>query len=246
MSNEPYGSILDTLFSITPMNGFKMDSKGKKCSHRGFTLLELLVTIAIAGLIFSIVYVTLFQSIKVQQDVIESRRSYRLIQMILHQVFYDLLCVYSVEPYEQMPLIGRSNVMGDRRYDSIVFTAANNYPGYGRLRGSDLVETAYYCRESETENKGDERGKGLFVLYKRIQSPPAEPYDSGGYAFDFTDKILEFKLEYFDGESWRDEWDSALMQRLPRQIKVTVTLANEQENEIRLSTTVELPLTHDI
>ena len=63
----------------------------------------------------------------------------------------------------------------------------------------------------------------------RIDSSPDAYADEGGYFATLSDLVQSFKVVYFDGEEWVEEWFST---ELPYAIEFTLTLVDADE-EIR-------------
>jgi hypothetical protein len=81
----------------------------------------------------------------------------------------------------------------------------------------DLWEVGY---RFETAPEG---GPELVRREKRDLDKERTPLE-GGTDMIVTDRIGDLRLRYLDGTTWKDEWDTRTMGRLPRAVEIRLVL----------------------
>lgn len=181
-------------------------------ARAGFTLAELLVGMLISSLILGAaagVFVTSMDSWN------RGERTYRLQQVA--QTTGDLIERHlrsAVGPSGARSFLfsGEDLSNGDTYGHRLIFLSAAG----GRLpRGeapTDMSEVEFGFDPAEDD-----------ALTMRIDTTPDDELDAGGYNVTLTPLIKSFKVLYFDGTDWLEEWDD---NKLPQAVEFHLTLAD--------------------
>jgi type II secretory pathway pseudopilin PulG len=167
-------------------------------AKRGLTLVELMVSATlVAGVVGSACLCLITgrragDEAERRMDVLQSAR------VALERMTRDLQVACPLDP--DFALIGMDRSRDGVEADNIDFATHNWTP---RCPGeSDLCEVSYFV-DPDPET-GD-----LALFRRRDPSPDAEPL-AGGYREQIVVGVRAFRLEYYDGVAWYDEWGSAL------------------------------------
>ncbi|MCB0354380.1 MAG: prepilin-type N-terminal cleavage/methylation domain-containing protein [Bdellovibrionales bacterium] len=209
-----------------------------------FTLIELMMAIAILGVILTMIYGAL-TSIMRAKNVIEDQREVRQIaNAVLTRLTREMQLAYPGIPRLPPPdkleerfgskdnLLGEKETVGSGRpADHIVFVAlsAGQYVPDGLTHGG-LVQISYSMQEDPEEKSAD--GKSVYVLV-REEVPYLRPYEDAykqRMVFPLTNRIRSFQLRYLDLENdeWVSTWGNEKGMGLPAMIEFSFELESEQ------------------
>lgn len=226
---------------------------------RGVTLIELLIVVAIIGLITAAASRALMFGLDTERRLRDDLRKEdristfeREITEILQQAFLSSTAAdsstYFIATFSegQQGLQPGGGAQGPGA-DDLVFTAVG-----GRLRSDVLEETGDF--ETANERFGPQGGmseielttvgfdapaeaQGLFV---REQRPADGDPSQGGFQRVVNPDVESIQFEFFDGGEWRTEWDSRSTEadRLPAAVRVRYRLRDEEQDR---TLTVRLP-----
>lgn len=208
---------------------------------KGFTLLELLLAIAIAAVIITTVNFAFFQSHANIESVGAQREVYQTVRIVMDRMIKDLTCTYLPTDNRQMTqdeislyrFVGINDDTGETDRDSISFTSTTDI-GFSRASGS-VCEVGYYLKE-------DEENKGIYTLMRREDPTPHYGVSKEGQELEIAEGVTGMNIVYLDDTSQEtDEWDLLKRLTLPRQVKVTLTIGSG-EDAMSFSVTASLPL----
>jgi len=200
----------------------------RRSAERGFTLVEILAVILLTGLVMYAVYSVLFSTLKARRFVDNAVGVYEVGPQIIDLVVEDLNGVAFGLVEENKGLKGGvQNVGGtDVSYLDLVTTrdsrTINPSASIDGELHSDLTEIGYHLVESTNY-------PGYLELYRREEWGVDDKPLADGLYHKVYDRIKEFTLEYVeagkeDADSFDDSWDTSDKKRLPRAIKLRVTL----------------------
>ena len=207
----------------------------------GFTLLELLLAIAIAAIIITTVNFAFFRSHANIESVGAQREVYQTIRIVMDRMIKDLTCAYLPTNNRQMTVdeislyrfVGVNEEAGEADRDSITFTTTTDI-GFSRVSGS-VGEVGYYLKENEEE-------KGIYTLMRREDPTPHYGVTKAGQELEIAEGITGMDIVYLDENSREtEEWDLSERLTLPKQVKVTLTMGSG-EKAMSFSATASLPL----
>jgi len=212
-------------------------------SHQnsGFTLLELLLAVAIAAVIIATVNFAFFQSHKNIEAVRTQREAYQTVRIIMDRMIKDLTCSYVPAGRTQMTtqdlsmyrFIGVNDDSSGVDKDTISFTTTTDI-GFSKVPGG-ICEVDYYLKEMEDR-------KSVYTLMRREDPTPHAGITKSGNEMEMADGVLAMNIVYIDESNQEvNEWDLARKLTLPKQVKVTLTMESGKDKQI-FSATAFLPL----
>lgn len=171
----------------------------------GFTLIEMLIVLALLSVILTALYSTFFISLRAvtgldtsMLKLQECRAALDVIRREIDSSFYK-----DNDKYTDFKLDDR-DVYGKQ-------TSRIRLTAFSLLRAG-IAEVGYFVEETD----------GRLNLYKSI----AAPFDSQEeiQRVDIIEDIGEFIVEAKYGDKWIKTWDSSLMHRLPEEVKISIQI----------------------
>jgi general secretion pathway protein J len=175
------------------------------CGRAGFTLIEILMAIAILSIILSALYSTFFLSHKAMEGLDESlvklQECRAMMDMLRREgdsIFYSLgnkNCIFKMEDRD---LYGK-------QASRWVFTAFSPIiPGLSMI-SYEVEEVA-----------------GKPMILKKIRSAyQSEGSEEGA---EMIEEVEAFAVEARDKERWVKQWDASEIKKIPEEIRVTITV----------------------
>lgn len=222
--------------------GFLTPLKG----HHGFTLMEVLIAIAILAIVMAIVYGSFVQTRRVIDRAEGAVDELRGVRVAFNRMMLDLNMAFISTPVSQTPpqttqnnestfFVGTDGVAGGYPNDSIDFTSFSNKIRSRDARESDQMEVGYYL-------KRDYEGKA--VLMKREKKRLDKNPMYGGKSYEITEDIVGLNFRYLKEGAWYDSWDSRAKSpvAIPEAVEITIIVKESDEVESSYKTVVEIPL----
>ena len=206
----------------------------------GFTLFEVLITLAILGVILSILYMTFHQSMKVMADTDDRAEAIQQGRMILERMTGDLKGAILFPQKEgnqgfRTGLIARSAKEGTDFMDRLDFTTLADAASPAGEWG--VGEVGYYLDR-------EPGGRGL-TLFRRQDGAMDGDLTRGGRSIAVCDGVRSLSFSYFDrtGRNVKD-WDSLageMKGKLPSRVEVDLRLEDSRSQVHEFRTQVFLP-----
>lgn len=204
-----------------------MSSKAK-----GFTLLEVLIAVAIMAVLVTVIYTSFSTSSRNVEQAEASRDATDLARTLLAKLSADIANAYvnagMNSPVTLTIFYGKKEEGGASdekiRHDALTLTTLTNWRKPDS-RETDLWEVGYFFKE-KTDGTG-------FVMMRRekrelINDSPAL---EGGVEYEMTDRVEGLQFRYYDiaTKKWLDAWDSRTagssnLQQMPVPKAVEITL----------------------
>ncbi len=207
------------------------------CKENGFTLLEVLLALAILASVLATVYMV-FSTTGRNVEQAEARRdSTDLARTLLTRISNDIANAY-INPamLNQTIFYGKKeeSMTGSdkQRHDSLSLTTLTNWRR-ADSKETDLWEVGYFFKE-----KPD--GKG-FVLMRREKRELSKdvPAGEGGIEYQITDRVTSFQARYNrGGDTWNDEWSTK--NTLPPIVEIALTLDSGMTYTARVKTEMNM------
>lgn len=222
--------------------------------HRGFTFLEVVLSITILVLIMGVTYGALNQITRAKKLLDDSRDSKFIADAILSRFTRELQLAYPLgsvipppqkknQPYPgQPPLFGESKGKGQGEgLANVTFLALEGgqyLPDGGTHTG--VVQISYRA-EKDPE---DPSSKTLVLV--RDEMPNTKPYDLAykkRMTFPITKSLVELSFRYFDckSETWSDDWGTPPRTGFPSLIHFNFTLRSPMGRDESFATTLYIP-----
>lgn len=213
-----------------------------RVKKNGFTLFEVLMTLAILAVVFSLLYMTFHHSMAVmahtedRADVIQRGR------LILERMEGELKGTF-IPAQENLSsafcygLVGRSTKEGDDFMDRLDFTTLANPLASSPARKGEILELGY----SLDHEPG---GKGL-TLFRRQDEAIDGDLLRGGHSSAVCDRVRSLSFSFFDSlGGMQKEWNSlegAHRNELPNRIEIQLKLEDSRGQLHVFRTQVYLP-----
>lgn len=192
---------------------YRTSPKDKR-SARGFTLVELLVAVALSAVLVLVLYSTFFTVIRAGEsgsegftDLVRTSRLFDRLTRDVHAAFYR-------------PTLEATSFKGGIKGSSsaLSFTTLTR-PAYSeRAPSSGVVEVSYFLESGPD-------GTDLIREVKNV-------FTGTSVKVAAVEGVEGFEASYYNGLEWSKAWDTGLEGDIPVAVKVEVTLASGE----RLST----------
>jgi prepilin-type N-terminal cleavage/methylation domain-containing protein len=233
-------------------------------AERAFTLVEVLLAVALLSIIVTVMYSAFHTMGRIMLRNEQTKGAYQTARLIMARMRQDLSCARYSPTLKNFTFSGEDvegEVIGgdDRGADAVTFvTSAHVISGRDAPEG-DLAEVSYYL---------DEYNPGIFV--RREDVSPDDELETGGILQILGKNVVGLNFTYLDGreetsrragqrdasasaaagedetleerKAWKDEWDSNETPYLPRAVRIDLSVENEEGEIEDFSTTVVLAM----
>lgn len=196
--------------------------------RRGFTLLEVLVTLAIMSMVMLALYVTLDGTLRARDQLEIESRVARLGPEILDLVEADLRRAWILNIDEDAVFRGEARTIDGEAADSLHFLSNVDSTLTRRIGerelSSDVCETGYALRRNPVL-------PDVLELWRRqsfhVDEDPLRNGDHGVYEL-LHDRVVRFQVRYRERvdplEEPLHDWDAAARHRLPALVEIELAL----------------------
>jgi len=220
----------------------------------GFTLLEVMVALAIIGIIVGLVYGTFAGTAESKEEIETGNDIYHEARWALDKLEADLSSAYLSRNANSETLFYGLNRdgAGGLPVDELHFNSFNHFKFNPTAQESDQCEISYFLMENPDT--------GVLTLYRREDATPDEDPMEGGEFYELAEGVLAFNLRYFDGYDWLDDWDSRnfeddeevvetdieqtdeMIEAIPVAVEVTLIMQGPREAQIAFHTKIRILL----
>lgn len=205
--------------------------------RKGFTLLEVLLTIVILAIIMALIYGVVVSTVQAANRIEEVMQGVEIGPAILSQIREDLDGAFLTDPKaEQFVGLDRKFSYGDRdRVDFLTTTMT-----YDREK-DDLDPRFYGLNEVGYTVLDHPHSTDFGILYRRIDPFLDSDPLKGGRLVELYDRVKSFNVEYVDDPSKPavSTWNSKEKQgKLPRAIRIELVIVVGREEERKYTLTV--------
>ena len=227
--------------------------RAKKSGSFGFTLIEVMVAIALLAVISILLWQSMGASVQSKERFEKKDQVFREATLSLDRMAQDLSTAMLLSSVEFLGVSenGEQNTksafigenLGDQ--DKVSFHALSHIRYLKDVKESDQAEISYFLEpQSESSDDSEISTADLFVLKKREQSPPDANPTEGGTIMTLLEGVKEMNLRYFDPvkAEWAEAWDttsSDYVNRLPRAIEIVLVVQDpvDEDGSLTLTTT---------
>lgn len=187
------------------MRGTPSLQRRHQVSGRGFTLLEVLITMALLSIILGALYSTFSLSHRALDGMDSSLLKLRECRTALDRIARETeSAVYSAGNRNSRFKLTDRDVYGRQASGLTLTTLSPLVPGLSLI--------SYSVEEHD----------GVMTLMKHMQSAYQPQGDTEGS--EVIEGIEEFALEAKDGITWVKTWDTAETNKLPSEVRITLTM----------------------
>lgn len=192
------------------------------CSwQHGFTLVEILIAVAIVSLILTIIYGSYVSSIDTMNYTREKMDAFSMVRLTLSRMNDEITSSFFSEDGKDVMFSGEEG--------KVDFVSSSHERIFKESKEYDLIEIGYFAEP-------DEKGESL-SLWRREDKTPDDDVLEGGEREKLIEGLKSIEFKYYDGKEWRSEWDSKEKKGLPQAVKVTLKFPEKE-----LSTIAFIPL----
>lgn len=215
---------------------------------RGFTLMEIMVAVAITALMGTVVAMAFQTSFRAKEVVEGEAEHYRMVRVALNRMAREIGSAFVSDRYDPKRYRDSNdrptNFVGER--DRLLFTTFAHQRLYTDSKESDQAVVEYFV-ETSTE-KGS---RGRQDLKRRVNPNIGERMDRGGTTDVLFEGVKKLEFDYWDSErkQWDDEWDTRRNEKksfLPTRVRITITALDENGKEARYTTQARIMLNTEL
>jgi general secretion pathway protein J len=218
--------------------------------RRGFTLIEVMVSVGIMGVIMVLIWSSTSQSLK-SKDRTEARDLlFHSGQVALRKIADDVAVTFLTS--QAAPATAAAAAQAAAETDMKTFFIGEDRGEQDALRFTSLAHMRLVKNSKESDQcriayevVPDPEEPRAFNLVRHQQPWLTKTTEVEGRSFVVAEKILRFNVEYYDDRKgdWGKEWDTEKVDwkdRLPLAVRITLVFADpdDETREIPLSTAV--------
>jgi general secretion pathway protein J len=200
-------------------------------SRRGFTLLEVMIAVAVLGLIGGLTWKSFDAASDLKARIERAEERDQTVRGAMNRIAREVSMAFLSEHYDRKRFRERPTrfvIKDGRREADLTFTSFANE----RL-AIDAKESDQALFEYKLGPDPDVSGRRN--LYRRVKPLLDEDPDRGGQTAVLAEDVVAFSVEAWDAKdrSWRPEWDSNSPQQsgpilMPSRVKISLTVKDEQ------------------
>lgn len=191
--------------------------------RRGFTLIEMMLSVALTALIFAMIGGVLLSVIQARDGVEDMLLQDKGGYGVLNTLRRDLTGVYAYQ-LGALAFKGEDKEQNGRPADELHFvTTADVAEADESGRKPRLVEVGYRMKEAD---EGD-----AIVLFRRASGLEGDPLTGGGPYSAIYQKVWSLDITYLDKDkNWQEKWEDP--KNLPLAVKVVLELLPDEVEKI--------------
>ena len=190
--------------------------------NRGFTIIEVLISISILVMIMTLLYGSFSVSLRAPDEIGSIQDRYLAIGRAMNRMAREISGAYISMHYNPLYEDSPKTIfkLKDNRLD---FTAFVHLKMVKDANESDQAEISFFVEEDEEDNS---------VQHIMRRESPMINFDPehGGMIYKLLDDVIELEIRAWNGEEWVEEWDTTKVEylnRFPERIKIEVTIYDE-------------------
>jgi prepilin-type N-terminal cleavage/methylation domain-containing protein len=211
-----------------------------KYAKKGFTLIEILVAVAIIATIVSMVYGSYFATSKSAQVCKKRIAMSQQGRKLLGKMAQQIRCSYAGSFKTSTTHAGKGSLKNEETQENITSYFVGNS---GEMDGEILkLVTTYSILEEKTPGlfeviyKFDKRTGTLLLSQERFVDAPDSYFEKKNWQ-PLVENIENIELAFSDGHQWQNTWDFKEQKKLPCAVKIDITFEDENYQQYRYGTT---------
>lgn len=192
---------------------------------RGFTLLELLLALAIFSAIMVLLLSSFTGAERVREGLSSRSRDFRQIRIVLDRIGTELQGAFASDAVEDAAMTCIADKFSGKPASTLIFTAFASADAGGDRPSAGVVKLKYFPRVGPD---------GLFVeLHREEAFLPLIENKIPTHDARMADRLLGFRVEMYGGESWTDRWPPEGKKKSALPERIAVILTDSQGTEYR-------------
>lgn len=205
--------------------------------HGGFTLLEILIALAILAIVLTVLFKTFQSTLDAIAAVDEETEVYRMARISMDVIGTDLRSTYWRDDDPRTGFAGADAGDGETAADTLQFGALINQT---LATGGEAVALASVSYRLEPETAPAEQAFGTETLFYLMRDTAGGA--GAGERADVGERVVSFNLSYFQEGTWHDSWDSAQTKKIPEAVEIELVFKSGGGRNIPFKTIVEIPV----
>jgi general secretion pathway protein J len=217
----------------------------KTLRSRGFTLMEVLVAVAILALVTGLTWASMSNSFHMKSVIEDSMDRYTGARLALERLAREVSSAWIVPPpngLETRTFVTEFRLTADGGGSRLDFVSFSHTRLLKDANESDQNELSYWVAD-------DREHPGTLGLWRREAPRIDDRGDTGGKAAVVVADVVRFSAEALDPIAseegdWVEEWDTTQAagypDRLPRALRITLVFHDEAKREITYTTIARL------
>jgi general secretion pathway protein J len=181
--------------------------------NRGFTLIEMLLAIALSALLLVTVYSTYFSIARSIDTTLGTQELLETGRVLLEMLKRDIRGI----GLSRFPLIGTLQEVDGKSVTNVVFVTS----------APSSTNPFKWSKVGYALTQGPQ---GEWIFIKKEASNPDDDLDQLGRVFEISRLVTSFRLAFFNGAEWVEQWDSRSTGKLPKQVRITVEISDDKKN----------------
>ena len=213
-------------------------------SARGFTLLEVMIAVAVMALIGGLTWKSFDGAYDLKRRVETAEERDQTVRGALDRIAREVSMTFLSEHYDRKRFRERPtffNLKDGRSEAILTFTSFAHQRLHLDAKESDQAVFDYRLERD---------ANGRSSLFRRVKAQIDEEPDRGGERAVLAEDVRRFSVQAWDAAAreWRDEWQSNAPPRtggavLPTRVRIAITIIDEQGKERTWSTQARIALT---
>ncbi len=193
-------------------------------NHRGLTLLEVLIAIAIASVLAIALYGGFFSVLRARRTIADELEAVNSATRFLDSISKEIQSVYFKDANKKTFFEGEKEELLGSTVSTVKFTAFMRLSASGDMPGGDLVAIRYSVEKDQS---------GALTLYRESWNPYLiNENETGGIVKTAVmENIDSFDVSYLSGQGWAGAWDSLIEKTKPYAVKATISLKDTGKRE---------------
>lgn len=197
----------------------------KPSANGGFTLVEILVTLAIFATLLTLLLSAFTGAARTREALADRSRAFRQVGIVIDRIGSDIEGAVSSARRPETALTCKEDQFSGKPAATLVFTAFSVPETTGSRPSSDLVKVKYYTVLSEDGS--------YLELYREQADLPLVENRMDTRRVRMAQRLQAFRVELYDGTKWVKEWPSGTAAKGALPKRVAFTIVDERARTFR-------------